>query len=222
MATIRDRILDYLQRHPEGVDDDELTSALGLKRRQQANSRCRQLAAEGIVVRRSSQGKLHNFLAHPSVIGQPQPASGAGPTATMSRQESLDVRPWFWEGNVQNAVIAHLQDNDYRIVRSANTATRETGKDIEAQGPHGPLWVTVKGFPVGTPKTQPSTQAGHWFKQAVFDIVAWHGESSEAALALALPDFPRYRRLAEKIAWLQLAAHFAYYWVQENGAIEIV
>ena len=53
------------------------------------------------------------------------------------------------------------------------------------------------------------------------DIVAWRGESSDAALALALPDFSRYRRMAEKIEWLQPAAHFAYYWVHENGTVEI-
>ena len=139
----------------------------------------------------------------------------------MSRQESLDVRPWFWEGNVQNAVIAHLQDNGYRIVRSANTATRETGKDIEAQGSTGPLWVTVKGFPAGTPRTQPSTQASHWFKQALFDIIVWRGENSEAELVLALPDFQRYRRLAEKVHWLQAVARFAYFWVDEHGTVSV-
>jgi hypothetical protein len=29
--TIEERIIDYLQNHPEGVDDDRLTEALGLR-----------------------------------------------------------------------------------------------------------------------------------------------------------------------------------------------
>lgn len=59
--TIRERIVAFLQRHPEGVDDDALAKALQLKYRQQANSRCRQLEEEGLVVRRHVNGKIHNF-----------------------------------------------------------------------------------------------------------------------------------------------------------------
>jgi hypothetical protein len=39
--TIRDRILEFLSQHPEGVDDDELARALKLKARQQASCRRR-------------------------------------------------------------------------------------------------------------------------------------------------------------------------------------
>ena len=220
MSTIRERILDYLQRHPEGIDDDELALALGLRQRQQANSRCRQLAAEGIVVRRTVDGKIHNFLA-PSARAAPDTLPRALAASVSSRQEAISDRPWYWEGNVQDRVIAHLRRSGYRIVRSADTASRETGKDIEAQGPDGPLWVTVKGYPAGTPRTRPTTQASHWFKQALFDIVAWRGESASAQLALALPDFPRYRRMAEKVRWLQPVARFAYFWIDEDGTVRV-
>lgn len=220
MSTIRERILVYLQRHPEGIDDDELALALGLKQRQQANSRCRQLAAEGIVLRRTVDGKIHNFLA-PSVRAAQDVVPRTRVAPAPQRQDAAGNRPWYWEGHVQDRVIAHLRRSGYGIVRSADTASRETGKDIEAHGPDGPLWVTVKGYPAGTPRTRPTTQASHWFKQALFDIIAWRGESVSAQLALALPDFPRYRRLAEKVAWLQPAARFKYFWVHEDGAIEI-
>ena len=59
--TIRERIMAFLQKHPEGVDDDTLGRALQLKYRQQANSRCRQLEKEGLVVRQHVNGKIHNF-----------------------------------------------------------------------------------------------------------------------------------------------------------------
>jgi hypothetical protein len=209
--TIRDRILEYLADHPEGVDDDELARALDLRARQQANSRCRQLAAEGLVERRRVGGKIHNFLIAPErTLAPPVPP------------EPVEDRPWFWEGNVQQVVVEYLRKAGYRIVRFADTATRQPGKDIEAESDAGPLWVTVKGYPTGTPRTRPSTQAAHWFKQALFDIVAWRGENSAAELALALPDFPRYRSLAERVAWLQPVARFSFIWVMEDGTVEVV
>lgn len=215
METVRDRILDYLSRHPEGATDSELTAALGLKRHQQANSCCRELAAQGRIARRSVGGTLRNFSSGAPPKPSPvQPAAAEQP-ATPRRAE----RPWFWEGHVQDAVVKHLQAQGYRIVRVADTAAHETGKDITAQGPAGPLWVTVKGYPEGTERTSPSTQAGHWFAGALFDIVTWRGEDAAVALALALPDFPRYRTLAGRVAWLQPAARFTLLWVHQDGTV---
>jgi len=211
MSTIRERILEYLSQHPEGVDDDELARALQLKARQQANSRCHKLAAEGLVERRRIGGKIHNFLIAPErTFAPPVPP------------EPVTQRPWFWEGNVQQVVVEYLRKVDYRIVRFADTATRQPGRDIEAESKIGPLWVTVKGYPEGTVRTRPSTQAGHWFKQALFDIVAWRGEDQAVELALAIPDFPRYRDLATRVAWLQPVARFTFIWVMEDGTVEVV
>lgn len=209
--TIRDRILEYLSQHPEGVDDDELARALNLKARQQANKRCRQLAAEGIVERRRVRGKIHNFLIDPEKALAPP-----------AQPEPTEDRPWFWEGNVQDMVIKYLRKEGYRIVHFADTASRQPGKDIEAESDTGPLWVTVKGYPKGTPRTHPSTQAGHWFKNALFDIVAWRGESDTVELALAMPDFPRCRDLAAQVAWLQPVARFSFIWVMEDSTVEVV
>ena len=81
MITIRDRILDYLGRHPEGADDDEITRALNLKYRQQANSRCRQLMSEGIVRRERVGGKIRNYLVRPDTTHR----------APLSPQRSMDA-----------------------------------------------------------------------------------------------------------------------------------
>ena len=67
--TIRERIVAFLQEHPEGIDDDALAEALQLKSRQQANSRCRQLEKEGLLIRRRVSGKIHNFW-----VGSKQPS----------------------------------------------------------------------------------------------------------------------------------------------------
>jgi hypothetical protein len=210
MPTIRTRILEYLLEHPDGAGDDELTSALHLKNRAQANQRSRQLAQQGFISRRSVDGKYRNFVADPRKAKE------------LLGQECSTVvaeQPWFWEGNVQSVVVEFLQRKEYVIVRQANTRTRETGRDIEATRNDERLWVTVKGYPKGTAKTNPSTQAPHWFSNALFDILEWRGQDSDAHLAMALPDFPRYRNLSQKVAWLQPIARFAIMWVREDGSL---
>jgi len=213
--TIRQRIVDYLPKHPEGVGDDTLAETLGLSQRQQANARCRQLEKEGLVVRRRVGGKIRNFWLGSTQTPPLQPVSLADESGTLSYPSN----PWYWEGNIQALVIRHLTSQHYLIRSVADTASRQQGKDIVAERNRKQLWITAKGYPIGTEKTRPSTQAGHWFKQAVFDVLVYRGESESVELGIALPDFPRYRSLADRIAWLKPLAKFVYYWVQENGTV---
>ncbi|MBW2063094.1 MAG: MarR family transcriptional regulator [Deltaproteobacteria bacterium] len=208
--TILDRITAYLKENPEGVDDDELTQVLGLKRRQQANSRCRQLAKQGLIERRRVDGKIRNFW-----LG----GSGTSPSPAKGRAQKEETEPWYSERNVQAAIVKHLAIEGWAIRSVADTAKREHGKDIVAERGRTLLWVTVKGYPKGTPKTPPTTQAGHWYKQAIFDIIEYRGENKTLQLGVGLPDFPKYRSLAEKITWFQPLARFTYYWVKETGEI---
>lgn len=209
--TTRDRILAYLEKHTEGLDDDELALALVLKSRQHANQVCRQLEKVGLVARRIVGGKIHNFL----VV--------AGETSKMVEREhekrDSEDQPWFWEGNVQDRDVEHLKKRDYTIESMANTLTKERGKDIVAKGETGVLWVTVKGYPKGTSRTNPMLQAGHWFKDAFFDMALWRGECKDASLAIALPDFGRYRKLADRVQYAQDLLGFTFIWVNENGEV---
>lgn len=129
-------------------------------------------------------------------------------------------RPWFWEGNVQAAVVRQLGRTGYAILRAADTASHAHGRDIEAQG-SGRLWVTVKGYPNGTERTRADTQARHWFKHALYDIVDWRGQDSAVLLAIALPDFPVYRRMAERVHWLEPVARFGFVWVNRRGKVDL-
>jgi len=217
-VTIRERIIASLQEHSEGIDDDVLAEVLQLKHRQQANSHCRQLEKEGLVTRRRVSGKIHNFW-----VGDRQgsPLQIQSTQATPSLRAVSSVEPWFWEGNVQAAVVRYLATQNCTIRSVADTASRQRGKDVVAERDGKPLWLSVKGYPRDTGKTHPSTQAGHWFKQAVFDIIEYRGENEIAELGMALPDFPRYRTLAQKISWFQPVAKFVYYWVQENGGVTV-
>lgn len=208
--TIRERIVAFLQKHPEGIDDDTLSEALQLKYRQQSNSRCRQLEKQRLVVRRRVSGKIHNFW-----VGNAQISS----TQSALTSKTSNSEPWFWEGNIQAAVVRCLALQGCIIRSVVDTASRQRGKDIVAERNGQPLWITVKGYPKGTNRTHPSTQAGHWFKQAVFDIIEYRGEGEMVELGIALPDFSRYRSLAQKIAWFQPIVNFSYYWVQESGKV---
>jgi len=207
MATIQERIIKYLQEHLEGADDDELAVALNLRARQHANMCCRALAAKGIIRRvKLESKKIRNYW------------KGAIPPETVPPE--ADER-WCWEGNVQASVVRYLVGKGYSIIRVANTGKRERGRDIEARIDSRMLWVTVKGYPKGTPRTRPQTEAGHWFSGALFDIIWWRGEDPEPELAVALPDFPRYRNLAQKVSWLKSAARFHFLWVAESGHVEV-
>jgi hypothetical protein len=209
--TIQDRILAYLAGHPEGVDDDALAAALNLRARQQANQRCRRMENFGIVSRRKVNGKIRNFLnAAPAPATQGMESSMSDPVE----------QPWYWEGNVQAAVVSHLKSARYWIKSTANTATKEQGKDIVAVAPPGStLWVSAKGYPKGTVRTNPRTQARHWFAHALFDLILWRGQDERAALAVALPDQVTYRNLSARISWFLAATNAKIFWVREDGSV---
>lgn len=213
MTTARDRILAYLSQHSEGATDAELTAALDIKHAEQTNMRCRALAADGLLERRKVDGRYRNFFGgSPARDVPPRPVPAPIP-------QPAGERPWYWEGHVQSAVVTYLAGRGARIISVADTASRQRGKDIVAENVQGLLWVTVKGFPEGRGKAQPSAQAGVWFSQAVFDIVAYRSEDPDAQLALALPDFPRYRTIAERVRWLLPVVPFGILWVGEDGGV---
>lgn len=207
--TIAQRILEVLKERSDGVDDDELAEILHLKARQQANSRCRALEQEGVVSRRRVDGKIRNFLISSA------PTTAVRETAALLEGD----KPWFWEGKVQSQIVRYLSAQQYDIRSVADTAGRQRGIDIVAERDGEELWVSVKGYPEGTAKTNASLQAGHWFKQVIYDMIRYRGESDSVSLRVGLPDFSRYRSMAEQIEWFKVAARFHYYWVREDGDV---
>ena len=213
MAGLKHRILGCLKGHPEGIDDDTLTLALGLSRRQTANAYCRRMEKEGLIVRKKAGGKTRNFLSSERRISIS--------VESAPKQSSLPSEIWHWEGNVQSKVRVFLESSGYSILKVADTSAKEKGKDIEAVKNGRKLWITAKGYPVRTKRTPATVQAGHWFKDAIFDLLIWYGADRSADLGLALPDFSRYRKLLEKVQWLQGAIGFSVYWVSEAGFVSL-
>lgn len=77
--------------------------------------------------------------------------SSRRPTREPEQTSGGDHRSeWFWEGNVQAAVVAHLAAEGWRILRVADTHSREHGVDIQARRRGTRLLVEVKGYPSST------------------------------------------------------------------------
>ncbi len=136
---------------------------------------------------------------------------------------------WFWECHVQAASVAHLVREGWTIKRQAHTATRQQGIDIVASKDGRRLAVEVKGFPstryargpnAGQPKpTPPTLQARHWFAGAVLTSILTRAKLTQAEVALALPDLPRYRKLLEQAHWAGRLG-IGVYLVHEDGRAE--
>jgi hypothetical protein len=213
----RDLVLTGIQRAEGTICDDCLTARLGLRARQVAHKEGTVLASLGSVGRgRAACGVCgREKLVSWRSTGLPAPAPAI--SADVALQAGQVERPWYWEGNVQSRLAGWLEGSGHRILRVANTATRESGKDIVALAPdERELWVSIKGYP----ERSSYTQARHWFAGAVLDLILYRAENTRARLALGLPDgFATYTNLANRTAWLQLDMPFAIFWVSETGQV---
>ncbi len=114
-------------------------------------------------------------------------------------------RDWFWEGNIQTAIADHLRSTGWTIEHLSDTARRQHGDDIRARRDGQVLRVEVKGWPTEDyadpsrasekKRTRPSTQAGHWYSQALLRAVRDLGRYPEDLSAIGVPDWPRFRAL---------------------------
>ncbi len=137
---------------------------------------------------------------------------------------------WHSEANVQAALVIALGADGWRIVSVADTATRERGVDVVASRGNLTVGVEVKGFPSRTyadparageaKRTSPSTQASHWFAQAVLAAMRLRAREPRWRSIIALPDFPRYRDLHAETVGSLAAAQIEVWWVDQAGRLE--
>lgn len=115
---------------------------------------------------------------------------------------------WPWEGSVQAVFVNLLRDHGWSIVAEADTTTKAPGVDVIAVKGDRRLGAEVKGWPSEgyadlrrageTKPTRPSTQAGHWFSQALFKAIMLLDSHSGHESLMVLPDYSRYRNLADR------------------------
>src|SRR4051794_38629821 len=112
---------------------------------------------------------------------------------------------WFWEGNVVEALALDLTRRGWSIISKANTHSKERGVDIHAVKEGRTLLIEAKGYPSqeyrdprrsGEQKrTNPTNQAQQWYSHALLKALRLQTKHPDARVALAFPDFPRYRSL---------------------------
>jgi hypothetical protein len=156
---------------------------------------------------------------------RPRAAIGERPAPAL-----VDGRDWFWEGNVVAAVVRYLNADGWRIGWVSDTATKEQGDDIRATKDGRTLRVEVKGWPtVGyadparaseTKRTRPSTQAGHWYSQALLHVVRDLGKHPKDLVAIALPDWPRFRNLVSETEAPLRQLGISVLFVRDDGSVE--
>lgn len=139
---------------------------------------------------------------------------------------------WFWEGHVQDAMVAYLRTKGWTITAESNTAIRAQGDDIAAVKGGRRLVVEVKGYPsVGyrdprrageVKRTNPTLQAKHWFADALLKLVRIRGMRPDVCAAMAFPDAPRYRSLIEETRDPLRNLGIGLFIVMPDGRVEVV
>jgi len=133
-------------------------------------------------------------------------------TATVARAAPVAVadagHQWPWEGSVQDVFVGLLRKHGWSDILAADTARKAPGVDVLASKSERRLGAEVKGWPSAgyadprraaeVKRTQPSTQAGHWFSQALFKAMMLLDSHPDHESLVVLPDYPRYRDLAER------------------------
>jgi hypothetical protein len=161
-------------------------------------------------------------VAPNTVTPTPRVATGSPPPADSTYD-------WFWEGNVQSAVVSHLAAAGWRIRRVADTASSEHGVDIDADRAGQRLVVEVKGYPGSTyvrgarkggPKAaQLGAQARTYFGNALLSGLLMRVDKKGARVALAFPRVTTFSSLASRVASPLRLAGVEVWLVSENGSV---
>jgi hypothetical protein len=208
----KERLRWTAMRAEQALCDDCLRGLVGMKSLHYAHELAMELAETGATVRElgecGSCGRRRLVNARPEEFPSPRAEAPVG----------RSVRPWYWEGYVQDRIVTFLASQGYQIRRKADTALRERGTDIVAVGPGGrTLWVSVKGYPE---KSSARVQARQWLAEALLELLLYRDEAPEVALAIGLPaGFVTYRGLVERILWARASLPFKLFWVGEDGQV---
>jgi hypothetical protein len=181
---------------------------------------------------RVGRGLYRLLGTEPVAADWPAPAPEALVDAAALSAPLAHDDEWFWEGNVQAAVVSHLAATGWRIRRVANTATSEHGVDIEADRDGERLMIEVKGYPgstyargerKGRAKSTPAApQARAYFSNALLSGLLMRSDAAESRTVLAFPDVSTYRHLGERVSGPLADAGIDVWLVGENGTVSVL
>lgn len=162
-----------------------------------------------------------DLTADGSRVTRPTSVSQASPRTTESGVE------WAWEGTVQSLFAQFLRTQGWTITGEADTATKAHGVDLLAEKGDRRLGAEVKGWPSKgyadprraqeAKRTSPTTQAGHWYSQALMKAVMLLDSHADHESLMVFPDYPRYRDLAARTRTGRTAATIHVVLVAEDG-----
>lgn len=217
---IQDRLTSTLTASGS-MCDDCLSACANVRPRQTVNRYCRRLKESSLRRRRTErcprcQG---NKIVNRLVSEERQQLTPPRHNVEAARFGQNTSRPWYWEGNVQERIVAYLRSKEWQIVATADTASRKQGKDVVAKKSGKELWVSVKGWP----EKSRATQARHWFSGAIFDLVLYRDKDPSVYLALGVPGgFRTYNSLSARVMWLRQNLPFEIIMVSESGEVELL
>ncbi len=142
------------------------------------------------------------------------------------KSAAADPRGWPWEGHVQLLFGMYLHKHGWSVTSLADTASKAPGVDLLAtKGPRR-LGAEVKGWPSGryadprraheVKPTAPTTQARHWFDGALVAALMLLDSHPGHESLVVLPDYPRYRDLADRTRTGRAAAGVPVVFVRQD------
>lgn len=151
----------------------------------------------------------------------------------MAKHGTEDVTgDWFYEDRVVNTLVKHLQREGWTIGHLPNAALKQQGVDVTATRGNEILLIEAKGYPSTfyrdeskrhlTKATNPTNQAQQWYSHALLKVLRLQTKHPEAIVAMAFPDFPRYRTLCAETAPRLKVLGVPIFFVGEAGTVEEV
>ena len=117
------------------------------------------------------------------------------------------------------AIVRYLGKAGWEILRSADTTSREAGKDIEAKRGSRELWVTVKGWPERSVNTQRGTglqrhcSISFCTEQTILRLISLSEFQTDSA---------HTRNLLPRIQWMRENIPFDVFKVSESGDVSVL
>lgn len=177
MATVRERILELLERKP-GLTDAEIRKALGLSVHQHANNEARNLEKLGRIRRVKEAGLIRNHLVGP----EEEITSDEVGAKYANSEVPKDGMP---EDNVKLLLGVWLERRGWEVSIAAG---KEPGPDILARQGSESWTIEVKGS-----GSRPQMRV-NYFLSALGQILQ-RIDSDKVRYSVAFPDMPQYRRL---------------------------
>ncbi|HEB73778.1 hypothetical protein DRN98_00895 [Methanosarcinales archaeon] len=149
------------------------------------------------------------------------------------KKEWDKTQDWFWEGNIQEKIANYMEITEgFKVTEKANTESKKQGPDIKGEKDGKYRIVAIKGYPSDKytanfpggkkgekKRTNPNTQARHWFSEALVEILLRKCSDPNIEIALGFPYFKVYENLVERITWLRSKVGISCYFVKEAGEV---